>query len=393
MEGDLTAATGNSFVNHEFLMTANNVSQRHFTSSTNAGDRTGMAPSSFVMSEWGQAAASYGTVASNLVGAAMVCQQTQARGSNDKPPLINGPWTREEDEVLRNMVIQHGNRKWAEIAKSLPGRIGKQCRERWINHLHPDIKKDVWTGEEDKILIEAHKIFGKSWSAISRYLLGRSENNIKNHWNATARRLKSKRRLRQTSLLEDYIRSKPSETIKTTPPLSGPAPFDNLEYNTGLISAGSTPAIQAPSFSTPPELVAYTGVLNSATIPSQLETLDLFRTPVLPKLSLNTDHEHRGDRYDLPFSEGNIHFSGSYHSGGCQGSQPSYQSLYPPSSLAGSHVDGGRVAFDLQSSNQANAGCHYYGEEGPNSFGKGVMNNNDIVGQFMNDSDQAKWIN
>jgi myb proto-oncogene protein len=32
---------------------------------------------------------------------------------------------------------------------SLPGRIGKQCRERWHNHLDPNIKKDKWNPEED----------------------------------------------------------------------------------------------------------------------------------------------------------------------------------------------------------------------------------------------------
>jgi myb proto-oncogene protein len=31
-------------------------------------------------------------------------------------------------------------RKWAQIAEKLAGRAGKQCRERWHNHLRPDIK-------------------------------------------------------------------------------------------------------------------------------------------------------------------------------------------------------------------------------------------------------------
>jgi hypothetical protein len=36
--------------------------------------------------------------------------------------------------------MKHGDRKWAVIAQSLPGRVGKQCRERWTNHLRPDLK-------------------------------------------------------------------------------------------------------------------------------------------------------------------------------------------------------------------------------------------------------------
>jgi len=37
-------------------------------------------------------------------------------------------------------VKQYGERKWAQIAEKLEGRVGKQCRERWHNHLRPDIK-------------------------------------------------------------------------------------------------------------------------------------------------------------------------------------------------------------------------------------------------------------
>jgi hypothetical protein len=39
------------------------------------------------------------------------------------------------------MVNVYGERKWAAVAQHLPGRIGKQCRERWTNHLRPDIDK------------------------------------------------------------------------------------------------------------------------------------------------------------------------------------------------------------------------------------------------------------
>jgi Myb-like DNA-binding domain len=42
--------------------------------------------------------------------------------------------------MLLKLVKQHGVRKWSQIAKNLEGRIGKQCRERWHNHLRPDIK-------------------------------------------------------------------------------------------------------------------------------------------------------------------------------------------------------------------------------------------------------------
>lgn len=42
--------------------------------------------------------------------------------------------------LLVELVEKFGERKWSSIAQLLPGRIGKQCRERWLNHLKPNIK-------------------------------------------------------------------------------------------------------------------------------------------------------------------------------------------------------------------------------------------------------------
>ena len=71
---------------------------------------------------------------------------------------MKGPWTKEEDEIVRNLVLTIGPKNWSSIARNLPGRIGKQCRERWHNHLNPNIKKERWSDEEDMIIIEAHRM-------------------------------------------------------------------------------------------------------------------------------------------------------------------------------------------------------------------------------------------
>ncbi|KAK3183595.1 hypothetical protein Dsin_030881 [Dipteronia sinensis] len=106
--------------------------------------------------------------------------------------IIKGHWKPEEDELLISLVHKHGSKNWSLIAGMISGRVGKQCRERWYNHLKSDIK--------------AHRDLGNHWIKIAPRLPGRSENSIKNHWNAAKRR-KTKDSTRINSLLQDYIRS------------------------------------------------------------------------------------------------------------------------------------------------------------------------------------------
>ncbi|KAK4485720.1 hypothetical protein RD792_008366 [Penstemon davidsonii] len=102
----------------------------------------------------------------------------------EKVGLKRGPWTMEEDDKLMNFILNNGIQCWRLVPK-LAGlmRCGKSCRLRWINYLRPDLKRGAFTEAEEDMMIELHSQLGNRWSKIAAHFRGRTDNEIKNHWN------------------------------------------------------------------------------------------------------------------------------------------------------------------------------------------------------------------
>ncbi|KAK3140909.1 hypothetical protein QOZ80_5AG0407660 [Eleusine coracana subsp. coracana] len=142
-----------------------------------------------------------------------------------------GPWTEEEDALLVRFVRLFGERRWDFLAKvSGLKRTGKSCRLRWVNYLHPGLRRGRITADEERLIIELHAKWGSRWSRFARSLPGRTDNEIKNFWRTRTRKNKALEQRRQMT----------NDDSKMMAAAVSPSSSSSSSVTSGVSSGGSS---------------------------------------------------------------------------------------------------------------------------------------------------------
>ena len=145
-----------------------------------------------------------------------------------QPGLKRGNWRAEEDQTI--LKLRQEGMAWGAIAEHLPGRIGEQVRDRYLNSLDPELnkKKTPWTEEETRVLYHYQSIHGNKWTEIAKHLPGRSEAMVRNRWHNTE--MAKIRRQRRLEAPKNYVAEINDNDVVSQPGVFGREHPGNIKY-------------------------------------------------------------------------------------------------------------------------------------------------------------------
>ncbi|XP_010446625.1 PREDICTED: transcription factor RAX3 [Camelina sativa] len=203
----------------------------------------------------------------------------------DKTAVKKGPWSPEEDAVLKSYIEKHGTgNNWISLPQRIGiKRCGKSCRLRWLNYLRPNLKHGGFTDEEDYIICSLYITIGSRWSIIASQLPGRTDNDIKNYWNT---RLKKKLLSKQGKAFHQQL---------------------DVKFERGTTSSSSSSQNQSQMFhgeNTKPNQTLYDQVVDPSITSFAMEEQNMIKNPILESFSwepnkvlFDIDHDAAASSY------------------------------------------------------------------------------------------------
>jgi hypothetical protein len=135
-------------------------------------------------------------------------------GGRKRHPKVK--FSEDEDVELKKLVQEIGTEDWHRVSSRMPGRNMRQCKERWLNYLRPDVGNGPWTVEEDQFLLLKVQEWGFAWRNIAALFDSRTDINVKSRWHLIQRRIRKEGRLRARQQLTVDIPSMPAVTFELT---------------------------------------------------------------------------------------------------------------------------------------------------------------------------------
>mmetsp|Transcript_26592 Transcript_26592/g.39513 ORF Transcript_26592/g.39513 Transcript_26592/m.39513 type:complete len:444 (+) Transcript_26592:120-1451(+) len=135
----------------------------------------------------------------------IISRETETKRANY---TAKGYWTPTEDKKLKTIVMNGSTPiNWNDVVRHFPNRSRKQCRERWLEYLNPDIDNSEFTPFEDQLILQFQEKLGNKWKEISEQMMEkkRTATQVKVRWHFLKRKLKREHHKLRSTLGDEAL--------------------------------------------------------------------------------------------------------------------------------------------------------------------------------------------